>query len=71
MNYTYELKFEQITQTIKQKKFVVHEFEDRNFSIRCHSINFIMMKKNSENFYGTELERMYKWLELNHPELIL
>jgi hypothetical protein len=70
MNYTYELKLEQITQTIKQKKFIVHEFEDE-ISIICHSVNFIIMKKKSENFYGTELERMYNWLKVNHPEFLI
>jgi hypothetical protein len=70
MNYTYELKFEQITQTIKQKKFIVHEFEN-GISIMCHSVNFIIMKRNSKDFHDTQLERMYKWLEIAHPELIL
>ena len=70
MNYTYELKFQQITQTIKQKKFVVYE-SIQNFLINSHTVNYIKIKKNSENFYGTELERMYRWLETVHPELIL
>ena len=70
MTYSYELKFEQITQTIKQKKFVVYE-SIQNFLINTHSINYIKIKKNSENFYGTELERMYHWLEANHPEVLL
>lgn len=70
MSYSYELKLEQITQTIKQKKFIVHEFEDK-ISIVCHSVDFIVSQKSESNFSGTYLERMYKWLETVHPELIL
>ena len=70
MNYTYELKYEYWTEKIKEKKFIVHESED-GISMICHSVNFIIRKKNSEAFKATPLERMYKWLEINHPELIL
>ena len=70
MNYSYELKYEYWTEKIKEKKFVVSESSD-GIPITSHGINFIIKKKNSENFKGTQLERMYKWLELNHPELII
>jgi len=70
MNYSYELKFEQITQTIKRKKFVVYE-SINGIHNTSHTLNFIIFKKNSAVFYRTELERMYNWLKENHPELII
>jgi hypothetical protein len=68
MNYSYELKFEQITQSIKQN--VVYESINGIHNI-SHTLNFIIMKKNSAVFYRTELERMYNWLKENHPELLI
>jgi hypothetical protein len=70
MKYSYELKYEQTTQTIKQKKFVVYELVNETVKA-SHSVNFIIMKKNSAVFYRTTLERMYNWLKENHPELLI
>jgi hypothetical protein len=57
-------------QSIKQKKFVVHELED-GYVIAKIGVDFIIRKKNSENFNGTRLERMYNWLKVNHPEFLI
>jgi hypothetical protein len=70
MKYSYELKYEQITQTIKRKKLVIYESIDGIHNI-SHTLNFIIFKKNSAVFYRTELERMYNWLKENHPELMI
>jgi hypothetical protein len=70
MNYAYELKYTQTNTRDNTKNFVIYESEN-GIPMRWHGVNFVIMKRNSKDFHDTQLERMYKWLETAHPELIL
>jgi hypothetical protein len=74
MNYSYELKYDVLrTHNLNEKKFIVCESSsDHPLDVAAsHSVDFVVSQKNESNFKGTQLERMYKWLEFNHSELIL
>jgi hypothetical protein len=74
MNYIYELKYDILrTHNLNEKKFIVCETSSAHplDVAASHSVDFIVSQKNESNFSGTYLERMYKWLETVHPELIL
>jgi hypothetical protein len=74
MSYRYELKHEVLrTHNMNEKKFIVCETSsDYPLNVPAsHSVDFVVSQKNESNFSGTYLERMYKWLESFHPELIL
>ena len=74
MSYSYELKHEVLrTHNMNEKKFIVCETSnDHSLNVPAsHSVDFIVSQKNESNFKNSYMERMYKWLETFHPELIL
>jgi hypothetical protein len=70
MNYDYELKYIKTNTRDNTKNLVIYESEN-GIPMRGHGVNFVIMKRNSKDFHDAQLERMYKWLETAHPELIL
>ena len=74
MNYSYELKYDSLrTHDANEKKFIVCEIPNQwSFNaLASHSVDFVISQKNELNFKNSYLERMYKWLEINHPELLI
>jgi hypothetical protein len=74
MNYSYELKHHVLrTHNMNEKKFIVCETSnDHSLNLPAsHSVDFIVSQKNESNFKNSYMERMYRWLETFHPELIL
>ena len=64
MNYTYKI-------LIKESKFIIEELLLGEVTTR-YSLNKIIMIKNSPWRYWNEgALRALKWLENNHPELLL
>jgi hypothetical protein len=68
MNYIYELKYEMITLGNKMIFFV---YESKNGIRSVSSVNEILFSVNRKEFKNSQLERMYMWLQANHPELLL
>ena len=68
MNYTYELKYE--IGLKKEMMFFVYESENKIKS-RISSIKDIQFALNRKEYKNSQLERMYIWLQANHPELLL
>jgi hypothetical protein len=67
MKYTYELKYE--IGLKKEKMFFVYESENE-IQINVSSIKEIISNINS-NFRFKSRLRMYNWLKINHPELLI
>jgi hypothetical protein len=68
MNYTYELKQEMTTIGNEMIFFV---YESKNGIRSVSSVNEILFSLNRKEFKNSQLERMYMWLQANHPELLL
>ncbi len=68
MNYDYELKHEMTTIRNETIFFV---YESKNGIKSVSSVNEILFALNRKEFKNSQLERMYMWLQANHPELLL
>jgi len=68
MNYIYELKHE-MTTIGSEMMFFVYELKNEIKSVS--SVNEILFSVNRKEFKNSQLERMYMWLQANHPELLL
>jgi hypothetical protein len=68
MNYIYELKHEMTTIRNEMMFFV---YESKNEIKSVSSVNEILFALNRKEFKNSQLERMYIWLQMNHPELLL
>ena len=68
MNYIYELKNEMTTIGNEMIFFV---YESKNGIRSVSSVNEILFSLNRKEFKNSQLERMYMWLQANHPELLL
>ena len=68
MNYGYELKHEMTTIGNEMIFFV---YESKNGIKNVSSVNEILFALNRKEFKNSQLERMYMWLQANHPELLL
>jgi hypothetical protein len=67
MNYTYELKYE--IGLKKEKMFFVYESEN-GIKSNVSSVKEIIFTINI-TFRKKSRLRMYNWLQMNHPELML
>jgi hypothetical protein len=68
MNYIYELKHEMTT---IENEMIFFVYESKNGIRSVSSVNEILFALNRKEFKNSQLERMYMWLQANHPELLL
>jgi hypothetical protein len=67
MNYIYELKHEMGS----KNEMIFFVYESKNGIRSVSSVNEILFSVNRKEFKNSQLERMYMWLQANHPELLL
>ena len=68
MNYIYELRREMTT---IRNEMIFFVYESKNGIKSVSSVNEILFSVNRKEFKNSQLERMYMWLQANHPELLL
>jgi len=70
MNYTYELKYFKYYKK-RKKMFFVYESENGIKSGVSSIKDIIAQSSNTLDNYAEARKRMYNWLQINHPELLL